>query len=458
MPHKLNEFPVCIYGELQQISPVISKARCRIFYKYANRNGTYITDEFADKLIASLPYTPVKGIYDQFEQDYADHGASNEYGRIYGIVPENPNFAWEKHIDEDGVERTYACADVLIFSALYEEAAQIVGKAQSMELYRPSIKGDWAYINGQKMFKFEDGCFIGLQILGEHIEPCFEGAAFFTLYDELKKIVGKLEQYSLDLEQGGQSEMTKINFKLSDSQKFDMLWSLVNTQYNEEGGWMITYAICDVYDDYALAYEYETGDYYRIYYQKDDSTDSLEITETVKCYILDITEDEKNALEALRAFNGGSFNKINDEFTILNSKNEELNNQIATLTTERDEASAQYEVAKESAESLTFQIDELTKNANDLAEELNTLKNFKAAVETREKEAIIASYADMLSEDILDSYREKISEYACALDLDKDLAYELKKNNSAVFEKTPQYIYHNDDLGGVEAILTKYKK
>ena len=137
-------------------------ARCRIFYKYENRNASFITDEFAERLIKTLPYTPVKGIYDNFEEDYTDHGAKRNLGRIYGIVPENPNFAWESHLDEDGIERVYACCDVLIFTALYEEASEIVGKSQSMELYQPSIKGNWVMIEGKRLFKFEDGCFLGL--------------------------------------------------------------------------------------------------------------------------------------------------------------------------------------------------------------------------------------------------------------------------------------------------------
>ena len=65
MDKTLFEFPVQVYGELEKYNEVLSKARCKIFYKYANRNRTYITDEFADKLLSSLPYAPVKGIYDE---------------------------------------------------------------------------------------------------------------------------------------------------------------------------------------------------------------------------------------------------------------------------------------------------------------------------------------------------------------------------------------------------------
>ena len=451
----IKEFPVTIYGNLKELNPVLSQARCRIFYKYENRNGTYITDEFAQKLISSLPYTPVKGIYDNFDEDYTDHGLKRDLGRIYGIVPENPNFSWEKHLDEDEIEREYACCDVYIFTALYEEAFQIVGKSQSMELYPPSIKGDWAIINGKKLFKFEDGCFLGLQILGDDVEPCFEGAAFFTFYNDLKNAIKKLERYSLDSNiKGGKSEMTKLNFKLSDSQKHDAIWVLLNDKYTEESNWEITYTILDIYDDYALVYSYEAGSYERVYYTKNDETDSVELGARKKCYVIDITEEEKTALEALRAFNGGTYEKIDENIQEINTikqqnsefstKIEELNNTVSTLTTERDTSVENYNNAQAQISTLT--------------NELETLKDYKNSVETQEKEQVIASYSELLNNEILDSYKSKISEYSSATELDKELAYELKKTNLEVFTKTPQYLPKDTPNTGIEAILAKYKK
>ena len=451
----IKEFPVTIYGNLKELNPVLSKARCRIFYKYENRNGTYITDEFAQKLISSLPYTPVKGIYDNFDEDYTDHGLKRDLGRIYGIVPENPNFSWEKHLDEDEIEREYACCDVYIFTALYEEASQIVGKSQSMELYQPSIKGDWAIINGKKLFKFEDGCFLGLQILGDDVEPCFEGAAFFTFYNDLKNVIKKLEKYSLDSNiKGGKSEMTKLNFKLSDSQKHDAIWVLLNDKYTEESNWEISYTILDIYDDYALVYSYEAGSYERVYYTKNDETDSIELDARKKCYVIDVTEEEKTALEALRAFNGGTYEKIDENIQEIDTikqqnsefstKIEELNNTVSTLTTERDTSVENYNNAQEQISTLT--------------NELETLKDYKNSVETQEKEQVIASYSELLNNEILDSYKSKISEYSSATELDKELAYELKKTNLEVFTKTPQYLPKDTPNTGIEAILAKYKK
>ena len=48
----LTTFSLSIYGNVTSYNEVLSKARCRIFYKYGNRNGTYITDEFAEKLVS----------------------------------------------------------------------------------------------------------------------------------------------------------------------------------------------------------------------------------------------------------------------------------------------------------------------------------------------------------------------------------------------------------------------
>ena len=94
--------------------------------------------------------------------------------------------------------------------------------------------------------------------------------------------------------------MSSINFKISDEVKFDMLWSLLNTEYNEANDWAVTYSITSIYDDYAIAYNHEACEYERIYYEKDDNTDSLSVKKKEKCYILDVTEDEKNeVLEVL---------------------------------------------------------------------------------------------------------------------------------------------------------------
>lgn len=458
----IREFPITVYGNLTKYSDTISKGRCRIFYKYANRNGTYITDEFAEKLLSTIPYTPVKGIYDDFDEDYTDHGNKRSLGRIYGIVPENPNLQWEKHLDEDGIEREYACVDVLIFTALYEEAGEILGKAQSMEIYEPSIKGSWKIINGRRMFEYTEGSFLGLQVLGEDVEPCFEGAAFFSLYSSLKQLVDEIKEYTLKLPEkniGGQSQMfEKLNFKLSDSEKHNAIWNLINPNYNEEGGWTIEYAICDIYDDYALAYNYAEASYERIYYTKNDETNEVSISERKKVFVIDVTESEMNALNTIRTLNGDTYEKA-DEVYSQASKVSELKEQNSTYAQKIEELNENISTLETEKGNFTTQLEEANNTIASLNEEIDSLNTYKANIELKEKEEVISSYTELLSEEILASYKEKISEFT-AIDLDKELAYELKKNNVSVFskEQNPGFIPKDEPKTGIEAILSKYKK
>ena len=474
------EFPVTVYGNLEKYNETISKGRCRIFYKYGNRNGTYITDEFAEKLLATIPYAPVKGIYENEEGDYTDHGTARSQGRIYGIVPENPNLAWEDHEDEDGIVRTYACVDVLIFTGLYTEANTIVGKSQSMEIYPPSITGAWKIINGKKYYVFETGHFLGLQVLGDTTEPCFEGAAFFALYQDLKKIVDQIEKYNLNGHNGGNIKM--LNYKLSDNAKFNALWSLLNVNYSEANNWLIEYDICEIYDEYAVVRNYSEGCFERVYYTKNDETDSVELGERVRCYIMDVSEAEKNALDALHAMNEGTYEKIDENFqaakdavevanTNLTAKIEEfdaLNSTVETLTTEKSNFETKIGELEETISTLTTerndaqsQLDGANITISNLTEENASLNSFKAEIEKQQKQAVISKYSELLDEEVINTYSENLDNYT-AKDLDKELAYELVNANQSVFSSNGQnsgFIPKEEPaVSGLEEILSKYKK
>ena len=436
---KLTTFSLSIYGDVTSYNEVLSKARCRIFYTGANRNGTFITEEFAEKLISTLPYVPVKGIYDTMKDDFTDHGRERYEGRIYGIVPENPNFAWEKHLDIDGVERTYACTDVYLFTGLYkQEAFDIIQKSQSMELYADSIEGEWQFINGKRFFVFTEGRFLGLQALGEDYEPCFEGAAFYTFVDSVKSLMTDLEKTETFQKQnlGGEKHM---NFKLSDNQKYNMLWSLLNPRFNEENEYVMDYAVCDVYDAYAVVFKFETGEYERAYYTKNDETDSLSIDKMEVCYI--------NTYEKIDEVVSGLQTQV-EEF---NSKIEENDSTIATLQQDNErlenelsEANSNYATALEKVDSLTS--------------ENEALNEFKVAAELKEKEAVIEKYTTLLDTEEIDSFREKIDEYTRD-ELDKELAYVLVQSKSTIFTTEDSNFVPKDEpqLTGIEAILERQK-
>ena len=454
----LTTFSLSIYGDITNYNEVLSKARCRIFYTGPNRNGTYITEEFAEKLVSTLPYVPVKGIYDTMKDDFTDHGRERYEGRIYGIVPENPNFAWEKHLDIDGVERTYACTDVFLFTGLYkQEAFDIVQKSQSMELYADSIEGEWQFINGKRYFVFTSGRFLGLQALGEDYEPCFEGAAFYTLVDSVKTLIEDLEKTDIFQKQdlGGEKHM---NFKLSDNQKYNMLWTLLNPRFNEENEYIMDYAVCDVYDEYAVVFKFETGEYERAYYTKNDETDSLSIDKMETCYIIDVNADEKRALDVLHAMNGSTYEKIDEvvsglqsEVEEFNSKKEENDSTIATLQQDNERLESELAEANSNYTTALETIDTLTS-------ENESLNSFKAEVELKEKESVLEKYTVLLEEEEINKFREQINEFTKE-ELDKELAYALVQSKSTIFTNEDSTFVPKDEptLTGIEAILERQK-
>lgn len=292
-----------------------------------------------------------------------------------------------------------------------------------------------------------------------------------------------------------------MNFKLSDNAKFNAIWSLLNVNYNEANDWVVEYGIVDIYDEYAVVKNYFEGIFERVYYTKNDETDSVELGERVRCYFLDVTESEKKALEALHGLNDNTYERVDETYSSalaeveaktgeLNTANEtietlngeianlntavetktaeydtltetynteksendtkigELNESIATLTTERDDALNQLTVAQEAVNSLT--------------NEVATLNSFKAEIEKKEKEAVVAKYSKRLSTEILEAYSAKLGEYSDARTLDKDLAYELVSTNDSVFTVDPiqsAYVPKDEGAGnGIEGILAKYKK
>ena len=478
------EFPVTIYGNLEKYNETISKGRCRVFYKYGNRNRTYITDEFADKLLSTIPYAPIKGIYDNEEGDYTDHGASRNQGKIYGIVPENPNLTWEEHEDEDGIVRIYACVDVLIFTGLYTEAKAIIGKPQSMEIYPPSIKGDWKIIDGKKYYVFESGHFLGLQVLGDATEPCFEGAAFFALYQDLKKMVDQIQEYNLNVHNGGNIKM--LNYKLSDNAKFNAIWSLLNVNFSEANNWLVEYDICEIYDEYAVVRNYAEGIFERVYYTKNDETDSVELGERVRCYIMDVSEAERSALKVLHGLNNNTYEKVdenysnalaevetktgelNDANTALATKNSDYDTLVETYNTEKSANETKIGELNESISTLTTERDDALSQLSDAQGAISTLQDEKAAlvsfkqeIEKQQKQAVITKYSELLDEEVLSSYSANLDAYT-AKDLDKELAYELVSKNQSVFSignGNPGYVPKDETtVGGLEEILSKYKK
>lgn len=467
-------FDVCLYGETQNFSPTLSKGRVRIFYKGLNRNRTYITDEFAEKLLSSLPYAPIVGKYE--DGDFSDHGHGEQL-QVYGVVPAEPNITWEVHKDYDGVERTYACADVLLWTARFPEAATIMSKSQSMEIWPKSVKGDWVYSNGVKYFKFIEGSFLGLTALGETVEPCFEGAAFYSLKESIDEFVKELNIYNKT--NGGQ-EIMEFKFKLSDSQKENAIFNLINP--NIDNGYVES-VVCEVYSDYALCYNLYEGQYFRAYYTKDDETDTVEISNKADAYVLDLIQTEYDIVQRLRE-NSTSFAAIEEDLQAYSELKETSANAQAEFTSKEEEFESQKVEFENKKSELETQISELQgkiatyetegqkseevkaefeAKIAELNAELNTLKNYQLDNENRIKTEYLNKFAKKLPEQVVQELKNKIADFSTE-DFRKEVSYEVTNANegSLLDDKKQEFIPNGyswedslDSLSAAEKLIAR---
>ena len=170
-----------------------------------------------------------------------------------------------------------------------------------------------------------------------------------------------------------------------------------------------------------------------------------------------------NTLNTLRALNGGTYELVSDVLTNaqenfdrvseFSAKIEELNSNIATLNSEKAEVEAQIG-------EYTAQLETANNTIASLQEGIDSLEQYKKGIETQQKNSIIDEYSEHLNEDILSKYREDIDNYGVE-ELDKELAYELKKSNASAFTKNGNdegYTPKNNPVDGIAAILSKYKK
>ena len=481
----MRRLDVTLYGNVETLTPTLSKCRVRIFYRGLNRNRTYIDDSFAQQLIDSLPYAPVKGIFDKDSLDYKDHGEDNTDGRIYGVIAADPNFAWEQHEDEDGVTREYACADVILYTALYPEANLISGKSQSMEIHRLGLTGEWKIWAGDKQpyYHFYKGHLLGLQVLGDEVEPCFEGSAFFSLYKDAKDLFDYLKNSK---EKEESKKMDKNLFRLSDSAKCDLLWDALNAEPDSYT------MIVDIYDDYAIGYDCVNRKYVRAYYTKDNDTDSVAVSNVEDCYIVDVNEAEKMALDALKSL--GSYSDIqakventDAEIARITAEYEAsaaaLQDQIDALTAEldsykkaegekKDDDDAQTDSAKseddgdkkkdeeeekkgdknsleEPVEDSTAElvssyeaklaekdaeIARLTQVNSDITSEKSELENFKKSVDNAKKTEILNKFSAHLTESQITDYTSRMDTYSVE-DFEKEVCFAAYQSDSSVLDK-----------------------
>lgn len=228
MPHiSIPIESTCEFLNFTPINPLISKVQIKVCYvgDEPNRNGSVITKEVATEMAKSLPGCPIAGFYNAEKEDFEEHSrkitiTNNDFKvedltKPYGFVSMDAKVWFQKFMD-DGVEHEYLCTEGYIWTEAYPESKRVIekGNNQSMELNK-NIKGSWtADDNGFPAFFIVNEALIEkLCILGEDVEPCFEGAAiskqFSLSLDEnfKQQMFAMMNELKEALDKGGNTQM-----------------------------------------------------------------------------------------------------------------------------------------------------------------------------------------------------------------------------------------------------------
>ncbi len=218
------------------INPLMSKCEIKVLYVGANRNHTFITEEVAAEIGKTLRGAPIVGYYRESKEDFTDHGEKviidDEGIKFecqtvpYGFVAPDAKVWFQNFEDNDGMGNTivhkYLMTTGYLWTDQFPESSLPVeeGRPQSMELQKKSVKGHWetSYDNGMDFFIINDAIIQKICILGDDVEPCFEGAsvtapnvsARFTLDDNFKHTLYSMMQDLKNALNGGGQQMENL--------------------------------------------------------------------------------------------------------------------------------------------------------------------------------------------------------------------------------------------------------
>ena len=206
---KYATFSIDLTGKPLRVNSMFSLGRARIFYMGPNPNRSIIEGEVAYKLAATIPGTPIIGLYNYDTEDFEGHGEGQS---AYGFVPLEPNPTWVK-INEDGKEREYLEVDVVVWDGRFEEAKDILSenKSLSMELNPATLKGTMTRMGEHTYYNITNAEFAGITVLGDEVEPCFRDAGFLTAYSNMVSAYASYMANVQENEEGGINQMENID-------------------------------------------------------------------------------------------------------------------------------------------------------------------------------------------------------------------------------------------------------
>lgn len=219
------------------INPLMSSCEIKVLYVGENRNRSFITKEVATEMAKTLRGAPIVGYYREEKEDFVDHGSQmiiddegvkfNCLTTPYGFVSPDAKVWFQTFEDTDDFGNTetreYLMTTGYLWTGQFKECDVVTkqGKPQSMELDEETLKGNWATNknNGMDFFIINDAIFSKLCILGDDVEPCFEGAnitapqissTFSKMDDGFRKTLFSMMQELQFALQGGQQMENEV--------------------------------------------------------------------------------------------------------------------------------------------------------------------------------------------------------------------------------------------------------
>lgn len=184
--------------KFSKVNSQFSLGRARVFYEGPNVNRTIIDADVAEKLIQTIPGTPIVGRYNSEEGDFEGHGE----GQIaYGFVPLDPH-PMRVEVTEEvyglPIKRKYYEVDAVIWDGRFPEAQKILEeeKSLSMELNPETMDGEFEIYDDKHYLRITNAEFFGITVLGDAHTPCFKDAKFFQAYASMLSAYEALEQES----------------------------------------------------------------------------------------------------------------------------------------------------------------------------------------------------------------------------------------------------------------------
>ena len=219
------------------INPLMSSCEIKVLYLGENRNHSFITKEVATEMAKTLRGAPIVGYYREEKGDFTDHGnrmiIDDEGVKFecmttpYGFVAPDAKVWFQTFEDTDDFgnieKREYLMTTGYLWTGQFEECKVAVeqGRPHSMELDEKNLNGHWATNknSGMDFFIINDAIFSKLCILGDDVEPCFEGSSvtapkvsssFTKMDDEFRKTLFTMMQELQFALKGGQQMENEV--------------------------------------------------------------------------------------------------------------------------------------------------------------------------------------------------------------------------------------------------------